>query len=390
MKSLIYTGLMILLWFANLFNGTGLDSVYHVTEWTRRIVILLFLITVFMDYARRHTLPIDRGKFFVYGGMIIVFIVSPLIHGYGSKGIDYLWVFCLVYLLSKLKIDDRTMFWTGLIYGVLGFSVLFIFDYGTALKGWNTNSIAMIGMQSFLVMIVPLFKKQRMINKVFMLIAAGIFSILISPTDSRSSVLFAFVGTLFAIGLVPRGIVSKNYFRTFICLMLPLIIAVIVIAVSNSTIMEGLNTWSYQQFSKPIFNGRDDLWKRGFELLWQNPFIGTGNLNAANWHNNAVACLVATGILGFAFWIMAFGRIMNRARSYLNDYIVVGCFVSFIVLYVQQSVELGFISDNPTLFGYILLGLMLGRVRFLEESECYGAYKNQHNCADIQCRSTHL
>ena len=216
MKSLIYTGLMILLWFANLFKGTGLDSVYHVTEWTRRIVILLFLITVFMDYARRHTLLIDREKLFVYGGMIIVFIVSPLIHGYGSTGIDYLWVFCLVYLLSKLKIDDRTMIWTGLIYGVLGFSVLFIFDYGTALKGWNTNSIAMIGMQSFLVMIVPLFKKQRMINKVFMLIAAGIFSILISPTDSRSSVLFAFVGTLFAIGLVPRGIVSKNYLRTFI------------------------------------------------------------------------------------------------------------------------------------------------------------------------------
>lgn len=374
MESLIYTGLLILLWIVNLFNGTGLDSVYHVTEWTRRIVILLFLINVFMDYARTHALLVDRKEFSIYGGMIILFIASPFIHGYGSAGIEYLWVFCLVYLLSKLKIDDRTMFWVGLIYGVLGFSILFIYDYGTVLKGWNGNSIAMIGMQSFLVLLVPFFREQKMRNKVFLLIAAWIFSMLILPTHSRSGILFAFVGTLFAIGLSPRGIVTMNYFQTFICLILPLIIAVVVISVSNSSIMDGLNIWSYQQFHKPIFNGRDDLWKYGFELLWQNLLIGTGNLNANNWHNSAITCLVATGILGFAFWIMAFGKIMDRARPYLNDYVVVGCFVSFIVLYVQQSVELGFISGNPTLLGYILLGLMLGRVRFLGELKDYGAY----------------
>lgn len=374
MKSLIYTGLLILLWIVNLFNGTGLDSVYHVTDWTRRIVILLFLINVFIDYSRTHALPVDRRKFHVYGGMFILFIASPYIHGYGMQGTGYLWVFCLVYLLSKLKIDDMTMLWTGLIYGGLGFAFLFIFDYGTALNGWNTNSIAMIGCHSFLIFLVPFFREQRMRNKFLLIIAAWIFSILVSPTDSRSGALFALVGALFAIGLLPRSVVSKNHFRTFICLILPLIISVIVISVSNSTIMEGLNIWSYQKFHKPIFNGRDDLWKYGFELLWQNPLIGTGNLNANNWHNSAITCLVATGILGFAFWIMAFGKIMNRARPYLNDYIVVGCFVSFIVLYVQQSVELGFISGNPTLLGYILLGLMLGRVRFLEELEDYGAY----------------
>ena len=42
MRSLVYTGLLILLWIVNLFNGTGLDSVYHVTEWSRRIIIVLF------------------------------------------------------------------------------------------------------------------------------------------------------------------------------------------------------------------------------------------------------------------------------------------------------------------------------------------------------------
>lgn len=374
MESLIYTGLLILLWIVNLFNGTGLDSVYHVTEWTRRIVILLFLINVFLDYVRINAFQVDGKKFCIYGGMSFMFIISPYIHGYGTMGIEYIWVFCLVYLLSKIKINDRTMLWTGLIYGVLGFAILFIFDYGTALKGWNTNSIAMIGMHSFLVLLVPFFKEQQMRNKVILLIAAVAFSILISPTDSRSGILFAFVGTLFAIGLLPRGVVSKNHFRTFICLILPLIISVIVISVSNSTIMDGLNIWSYQQFHKPIFNGRDDLWKYGFELLREHPLTGSGNLNAANWHNSAITCLVATGILGFVFWILTFGKIMDQARAYLEDYVVMGCFVSFIVLYEQQSVELGLISGNPTILGYIMLGLMLGRVRFLREQEDYGEY----------------
>jgi len=79
--------------------------------------------------------------------------------------------------------------------------------------------------------------------------------------------------------------------------------------------------------------------------------------------------LVATGIVGFAFWIASFSNILNRARKYLSDYIVTGCFVGFIILYVQQSVELGFISGNPTLLGYILLGIMLGRVNYLRNEE---------------------
>lgn len=374
MKSLIYTGLAILLWVANLFNGTGLDSVYHITEWTRKIVILLFLLKIFKECLKTRALLVDRKNFFIYSGMILIFIVSPYIHGFGAEGINYIWVFCLVYLLSQLKMDERTILWIGSIYGVLGFIILFIYDYGTVLSGWNSNSIAMIGMHSFLVLLVPFYKQRHLDKKVFVLLAATIFSLLLSTTDSRSCILFAFVGTLFAIGIFPRGVVTKKYSRTFIFLMLPLIIAIVVIGVSNSSYIDELNLWSYRQFGKSIFNGRDDLWKYGFELLKANPLIGTGDFNSNNWHNSAITCLAATGISGFVFWIMALGKITDQARPYLNDYIVVGCFVSFIVIYVQQSVELGFISGNPTLLGYVLLGLMLGRVHFLEELENYGTY----------------
>lgn len=383
MKSIFYTGLLLLLWVVNLFNGTGLDSAYHVTDWARRIVILWFILDVIFSSANRKILLIGRNKLYIYGGMIILFLASPCIHGYGATGIKYVWVFCLVYLLSKLKINDRTMLWTGLIYGVLGLVILFIFDYGTALKGWNENSIAMLGMHSFLVMLVPFFREHRLRNRVFLLLAAGVFYVLVFPTDSRSGILFAFIGTMFAIGLLPKSIVSKNRFRTLICLFLPLIIAIIVVILSKSSVMDRLNIWSYQQFNKPIFNGRDLYWAQGFNLIWKKPLIGTGDFRTNYWHNSAVTCLVTTGIFGFILWIMSFLITLDQARQYLSDYIVIGCFVSFIVLYIQQSVELGFICASPSLIGYILLGLMLGRVRFLKEQKDYGKYQNQHNCACI-------
>ena len=213
-------------------------------------------------------------------------------------------------------------------------------------------------------------------NKIILIILAVLFALLISSTDSRSGILFAFIGVLFAIGLLPRHSVTKNHLRTLFYLNLPLIIAVTVIIISNSSIMEGLNSWSYQEFEKPIFNGRDLLWKYGLELLRKTPLIGNGNLNEANWHNSAITCLVATGILGYGFWIASLGKIMDWARGFLRDYVVIGCFVSFLTLYVQQSVELGFISGNPTLLGYALLGVMLGRVRFLKEREENEIYKN--------------
>lgn len=376
MRSLVYTGLLILLWIVNLFNGTGLDSVYHVTEWSRRIIIVLFGINILWEYQKNRALVIKRRNFIIFGCMIMIFIASPYIHGLGLRGINYLWVFCLVYLLSKFKIDDATIFLIGVIYGALGFIILCIYNYGTALKGWNSNSIAMIAMHSFLVLLVPFFKEKRMRNKIILIILAVLFALLISSTDSRSGILFAFIGVLFAIGLLPRHSVTKNHLRTLFYLNLPLIIAVTVTIISNSSIMEGLNSWSYQEFEKPIFNGRDLLWKYGLELLRKTPLIGNGNLNEANWHNSAITCLVATGILGYGFWIASLGKIMDWARGFLRDYVVIGCFVSFLTLYVQQSVELGFISGNPTLLGYALLGVMLGRVRFLKEREENEIYKN--------------
>lgn len=370
MQLIINVGILVLLWVVNLFNGTGLDQVYHVTEWAQRLTILLFIAIVGYKSLTQRRLLVERRNFYTFGGMAAIFIASPLLHGYGlTAGIEYLWVFCLIYLLARMKIDEKTILWAGLVYGVMGFAILYIFDFGSTLKGWNTNSIAMIGMHSYLIMLVPFFKTHRFRSKLVLIASAFLFSYLVSPTNSRSGVLFGFLAVLLAIGVIPRKIVTGNRRITLLWLLAPLFIAIVVVMISKGGYMSALDQWSYRQFNKPIFNGRDELWEWGFNRLWTSPLLGKGNFNAANWHNSAVTCLVATGIAGFAFWIASFANILDRAREYLSDYVAAGCFVGFIVLYAQQSVELGFISGNPTLLGYILLGILLGRVNYLRKGE---------------------
>jgi hypothetical protein len=282
--------------------------------------------------------------------------------------LSYLWVYCLVYLLAQLPIDDRTMQWTGWAYGALGLAILYIFDYGTTLKGWNTNSIAMIGMHSYLIFLVPYFKTNRVRDKLLVAAVTVLYISLLSPTGSRSGMLFALIAALFALNLLPRKLFYSKA-SIVIMLLLPLMIAVLVSLISLTPVMDGLNSWSYEHFSKPIFNGRDGLWINGFEILFNYPLLGAGSPALANWHNSAITCLTAYGCVGYVLWICGFYHIIDKARAKLTDSIVIGCVISFSVLYVQQSVELGFISSNPTLLGYVLLGLLMGRKKLLEQPQ---------------------
>ena len=40
MKTIVNAIILVLLWCVNIFNGTGLDAVYHITQNTKTIVIL--------------------------------------------------------------------------------------------------------------------------------------------------------------------------------------------------------------------------------------------------------------------------------------------------------------------------------------------------------------
>ncbi|MBQ4120194.1 MAG: O-antigen ligase family protein [Clostridia bacterium] len=365
MQSLFYIGILSILWVVNLFNGTGLDAVYHVTDYAKIIIITLTAFSICSSFQTKGDIRIKRSDFNIYGGMLLVFVSSSIINGFGMQALDYLWVFCIIYLLSKIPINNTILLWTGLIYGFLGAVILYIYNFGNLLDGWNENSIAMLGMHSFLILIVPFFDRTSIRSKVMLLVTTALFSYLISPTNSRSGILFLIIATLFALNILPRNLLTNGKYRLVLLLFIPLIIVGVVCLIANSHFFDSLNNWSITKFHKPIFNGRDEIWLEGFEMLFKNLFIGCGNLITLNWHNSAIHCLTAYGIVGYSFWLASFHKLLYSAKEWFEDSVVCGCFISFLVLWIQQSVELGFISNSPSLLPYIILGLMLGRIWFL-------------------------
>lgn len=368
MQSAFNVGLLTILWVVNLFTGTGLDTVYHVTDIAKIVIIILTIFSVTFSFRKKGDIRITASDFNVFGGMVLIFIGSSFLHGYGMQTFDYLWVFCLIYLVSKIEINPTVMRWTGLIYGFLGAVILYIYNYGSFLSGWNENSIAMLGMHSFLILTIPFFDRSDNSNKIMLLIVGLIFAILIWPTNSRSSILFFIAAGLFALNMLPRSIMTGKGNRILL-LFAPLIVVLVCFLITKSFFYGDLELWSLQTFDKPIFNGRDQIWTSGLEMIFKNPLFGCGSLITFNWHNSAIHCLTAYGIIGYGFWLCAFNKILSSAQNYLKDPIVCGSFISFLLLWIQQSVELGLISHTPSLLPYIILGIMLGRVNLLNSEQ---------------------
>lgn len=360
MSSIIYTVIMVVLWILNLFNGTGLGSAFQTTERARLLIYFIFSIIVITN-ARRNIKPI----YYPIIGMSLFFIVVSYLKGYNYMGLHYISSFLLIFILSKLRVNVKAVRLTGIAYAVMGMAILIIYDFGSLLSGWNSNSIGMIGLYSYLFFLIPLYDVKSFNSKIVIIAITALYAFLIGPTDSRSSVLFAIVGVLFALSILPRRLITATDRRYYLLLLIPLFVAIFVIIVSKGPYMDALNLWSIEKFGKYIFNGRDEIWEMGFKKLFDSFLMGGGNLNSYNWHNCVIHGLTSYGIIGFILWIVSFKNILSMGRPWINDIIVQGCIITFIVIYLQQSVELGLISESPNLLPYIILGMMLGRVKEL-------------------------
>lgn len=366
MKSVIYIILMVALWVLNLYNGSGLGEKYHTTEYLRISVIIVFIIVCIFTYLKDKSSSIKLNDKKIYGLMFIWFFVCSLISGNGINAIDYLWLFLLIYIIGKFKVHVFAIHLSCWIIGGAGITVLWIYNYGSLFAGWNPNSIAMLGMHSFLFFMIPFYGKWKLYNKIILIAGIIVYTILILPTDSRSCVWFAILAFLFSLRLLSPNIILGKENRMVFWLLVPLIVAVLVSLISNVSLFQELNTWSQQNFGKPIFNGRDKIWIEGFNTVFNNFIFGTGNLKVY-YHNSAISVMVSVGIIGYIIWILSFYRILRETMKYKEDNLISGMMISFIILYFQQSVELGLFADNAIILPYVLLGMMLGRANSLNE-----------------------
>lgn len=282
------------------------------------------------------------------------------------QGASYLVSFLTVYIVSQGKITQKVIKYTGLGIAGLGLAILLIYVKGTILSGWNDNSMAMTGLFSFFYFSIYLIGAKGKKKFWFLNIITYSYLVLLLGTDCRSGMLFSIISV---IGIIYSKKVEKFLNKRSLSLFIlnvPLLVAFIVIWVSQTDFYYKLDFWSIQNFGKTIFSDRDILWDFSFDLLKKTNFIGTGKF-LLNYHNSGVATLTVFGIIGYICWIQYFNLNLNLLIRYLSDEIVFASVFVFCLIFLQQSLDLGFISPTPNLLPYMILGVGLGRVRTVKD-----------------------
>ena len=366
MNSIFYLGFMAFLWLVSLFNGTGLGAAYRTTEYARIILIFLAFLVLMEKIRKEQGCYVRKPYFYELLVLCLVFVVTSLGKGYRWLGFDYLWILLIVFILSNTRPSMAVLRLTGLLYAALGLVILLIYGYTDILSGWNPNSIAMIGLFSYLVFIIPFYGARDFRSFLILVLVGAVYAFLILGTDSRSSMAAIALAILLSFRILSVERLLRSPVGLWTALLVPLFIAGFVAILSGSGIADSLNQWSLTQFGKPMFNGRDQTWLDGFLQLKENFLFGSGLISAGIWHNSAMACLTAYGIVGYYLWIRLFRMILEDAAPYSEDLCVIGSMSAFIVIYWQQSVELGFFAPNPNVLPYAILGILLGRINRIE------------------------
>lgn len=351
--------LIIGFWIISFVEPSGWALMLHLPEKVNILIVTLAAIFYLFSPHNRQKIPKSIG--WLIG---LTFIGIPLIAAGSWEGASYLVSFLTVYIISQGKITHKVIKYTGLAIAAMGLVVLDIYVNGTILKGWNDNAISMVGLFSFLYFSIYLISTRGKRKFWILNIITYIYLTLLLATDCRSGMLFSIVAVV--------GIVFSDKVKSWVThrgaimliLNIPLIIAILTIWISNTDLFYSLNKWSILNYDKTIFSGREILWNQAFTQLEQSYFIGTGKF-MMNYHNSGLAALSVFGVLGYIFWIKYFNINLSRLKRYIGDDIVFASLYAFCLLFLQQSVDLGFISPCPDLLPYMILGVGLGRIRYL-------------------------
>lgn len=367
MYALFYTIAMVLLWIIDLFNGTGLGMTYKTNEIAMLSMSIITVICLASQSLHDGDLLVKPKYFYTIIGLVLTFFGIATLRGQFENAWHTLWAFLVVYSLSKTKPSHTAIRLTAICYAVMGLIILLLFNFTDFFKGWNANTIGMIGLFSFLIFTIPFFGMREWRSFVAMPLIGTAYVLLIFPTGSRSCTVVIIIQLLLILRILPSRKLLESKKAMIVLMLVPLFVAIFVVMFAAFGDMSGLTEWSYEKFNKPLFNGRDEIWLQGFEIWAKTPIFGPTKYNTGYWHNSAIACLMAGGAVGYVFWVRLLYLIINESKPYLDDICITGSVIAFIVLYCQQSVELGLFALYPSILPYVILGMMLGRIRYIKQ-----------------------
>lgn len=350
---------LIIIWILSFVEPSGWSMSMNLPDKVNTVLCVLAAV-FFVIYPNRRQ-NISRLLFL---GLLLTFIAIPYML-YGSlQGASYLVVFLVVYIVSQGRMTHKVIARSGIIIAFLGLVIMYIYTNGSLLSGWNDNAISMVGLFSFIYFSIFLISQKGKKKFWFWNIITIAYLFLLFETNCRSGMLFS----IFAIcGIVFMNTTKKilnNSRLNILILNIPMLIALAVISVASTPYFDILNDWSLEHLEKDIFNGRDILWENALLQFGTSLGFGMGRF-IMNYHNSGIAALSVFGVLGYICWIKYFSINLKEFRYYLKDRVVFGAMLGFLLIYLQQSVDLGFIAEYPNLLPYAVLGIGIGRVRLL-------------------------
>lgn len=355
--------IIVLIWIFSLVNESGFGLSFHTGEKMNWLIFIWFL---YLFLVKKRTFIPTMNKVSLIG-FILFFIFVPFCVSTEWDGATYLVSFLTIFCFSNINISTKELSFSAFIIGLLGLGLITIYVRTEILSGWNDNAIAMLTLFSFIYFSIFFNSSRKKWIRFLCWMMTFIYSVQIAETDSRGGMLFMLIAIIMMFCRdITRKIILSFKTRALI-IYFPLIMAIIVVWIASQSWFEELDNWSLLNYEKPIFNGRDKLWKATFDDIMNYPF-GRGEF-VINYHNSVVACIGVFGVIGCFLWCNFFKRQLIVMSKYLGDYVVYACMCAFILIYLQQSVELGFISPMPNMLPYMILGLGLGKVRWYERKQ---------------------
>lgn len=350
--------LVILAWSMSVINTSGYGVAHDTPTKTYIILSLLFLYALYKGVQR---ISFGGSNTYLTTFTLISFVFIPLIVEGSWEGFQYLLTaITTVFCFSQAYVTPKFLKLSGYIVAGLGAGIAMVYSRTDTLSGWNDNSIAMIMLFSFIYYAITLVGNMNGNKLTIGLAISAFFShYIVTYTNSRSA--FIFIVLMLAIayfGSFTRKWIQKKKF-IFWALNIPLLIAIFVVFNPNSSLLQVFEDFN-TNYQKTMFNGRDELWKNVFLKMPDNFFLGELEFKI-NHHNSAMAVLGVFGVIGYVCWYYLLRIPLKKAIRFIKDDTVLGCVVAFLVIFWQQSFDLGFVNACPNLLPYMILGLAVGR-----------------------------
>lgn len=367
---------IVLAWLFSTLNSSGWGIAYDTQTKTNIVIIMWFFFTYLSN-----PFSINRVQgLFIF--TILSFLILPLTTANSWDGFMYLMMFPFVYCVSQLNISQKALELSGYILAFLGMAVLYVYSRTNVLSGWNDNQISMIGLFSYIYYSIALYGNMTGKKMTIGLAISALYAIsLITNTESRSAFFLIIIAVLMVYsGNYFKKIIRNNIF-IFFALNVPLLISIAAILFPDLTIFRLFDEWSQQRYDKIGFNGRNEIWQEAYRRLVSTNFIGEGKF-LLNHHNSAVAVISVFGVIGYFCWYKLLSKSFIFMKRYADDNIVFGCMVSFMLIFWQQSFDLGFVGTSPNMIPYAILGVGLARAKSIRHY--YGT--NKYNRTRLQHR----